>query len=75
MKRPPLSFLTWVVLILVVATLALGLVGFTEVARSLPQGEREGFASAGGLAHSLDLLYRTLELFVLGGRNTYDNPY
>jgi voltage-gated potassium channel Kch len=75
MKRLRLSFLTWVVLVLVVVTLGLGLVGYTEVARSMRPGEGEGFASTGRLTHSLDILYRTLELFVLGGKNTYDNPY
>jgi TrkA-N domain len=75
MKRPRLSFLTWIVLVLVVATLGLGLVGYTEIARKLRPGEGEGFASAGGLTHSLDILYRTLGLFGLGGTNTYDNPY
>ena len=75
MKRPRLSFLTWVVLVLVVATLGLGLVGYTEIARKLRPGEGEGFASTGGLTHSLDILYRTLELFGPGAKNTYDNPY
>ena len=74
-KRTRLSLLTWVVLVLVVVTLGLGLVGYTEVARKLRPAEGEGFASTGRLTHSLDILYRTLELFVLGGRNTYDNPY
>jgi voltage-gated potassium channel Kch len=75
MKRPPISFLTWVVLILVVATLGLGLIGYEQVARSLGQGGSEGFASAGWLAHRLDILYRTLGLFAPGATNTYDNLY
>lgn len=74
MKRPALSFLTWVVLILVVATLGLGFIGYAEVAQNLRPGQNEGFASAGGLAHTLDILYRTLGLFALSGTNTYDNP-
>src|SRR5215813_6225006 len=75
MKRPRLSLSTWVGLVLVVATLGLGLAGYTEVARKLRPGEGEGFASTGGLTHSLDILYRTLGLLGMGGTNTYDNPY
>jgi len=75
MKRPRLSFLTWVVLVLIVATLGLGLVGYTEIAGKLRPGEGEGFASTGGLTHRLDILYRTLDLFGTGAKNTYDNPY
>ncbi|HET6982079.1 MAG TPA: NAD-binding protein [Myxococcaceae bacterium] len=74
MKRPAFSFLTWVVLILVVATLCLGFIGYAEVAQNLRPGQNEGFASAGGLAHALDILYRTLGLFGLSGINTYNNP-
>lgn len=70
MKLRRISPLTWIMTTLIVATLVLGIVGYARVPK-VQLGDSAQSTRAVG--HALDVLYLSLGLLWLNGKNTYGN--